>query len=269
MPVTEMRSRRRNKAGDRDVMAEDLRKDVRVGTAGWAIPRAEAERFAGEGAHLVRYARTLDCAEINATFYRQPRVSTMQRWRDAVPAGFRFSVKAPKSVTHTDRLRVGAARGELTGFLRAIGELGETLGPMLFQLPPRLEFEEGVAEEFLRVLREETEGGAVLEPRHASWFAPEVDDLLATYKVARAAADPARASVLGTEPGGWPGLVYFRLHGSPRIYYSAYGEEFLEELAGRMLSVAAEEVWCVFDNTASGAAAGDALALTRMLRRLM
>lgn len=249
-------------------MTTETRKDVRIGTAGWAIPTAVAEQFPGEGTHLERYARMLPCAEINATFYREPRVSTMERWREAVPAGFRFAVKAPKSMTHTARLRGDAVAGELTGFLRVVGHLGEALGPMLFQLPPSLAFDGAVAEEFLRRLRAETGGHAVLEPRHASWFRPEADELLTRYRVARVAADPARASTQAAEPGGWPGLVYYRMHGSPRMYYSPYEREFLTGLARRIGEVTAAEAWCVFDNTASGAAAADALTLRGMMNGL-
>jgi uncharacterized protein YecE (DUF72 family) len=116
------------------------------------------------------------------------------------------------------------------------------------------------------MLRERFAGALALEPRHASWFEPEADALLRDLRIARVLADPVRHAA-GAAPGGWPGRVYLRLHGAPRIYYSAYAPELLEALAGRMHRAADEgaEVWCIFDNTASGAAAGDALALLRLL----
>lgn len=81
-------------------------------------------------------------------------------------------------------------------------------------------------------------------------------------EVARVAADPARVPAAG-EPGGWPGLVYFRLHGSPRTYYSAYDEEYLDALASRLAEHAAagRQAWCIFDNTVLGAATRNALDL--------
>ena len=96
------------------------------------------------------------------------------------------------------------------------------------------------------------------EPRHRSWFTPEVDAWLAERRIARAAADPVPAPH-ASEPGGWRGLTYIRLHGSPRMYYSAYEAPFITALARRLEAVRGP-VWCVFDNTAEGAALGDALA---------
>ena len=90
----------------------------------------------------------------------------------------------------------------------------------------------------------------------------DVDSLLKAQRVARVAADPARVPVAG-EPGGYDRLVYYRLHGSPRIYYSAYPNETLTEI-GRMLEEKAAQgivTWCIFDNTALGAATSDALAV--------
>ncbi len=175
-----------------------------------------------------------------------------------MPEGFRFAVKAPKTITHEKKL--AGVEEELAGFLEGARGLGEKLGPVLFQLPPKLEFDAGVATEFFGVLRGRYAGVVVLEPRHASWFTEDAGEMLREFKVARVAADPARVPEAAV-PGGWDGVRYWRLHGSPRIYYSAYGEEWLRGLAGRVR----EEDWVVFDNTASGAAAGDALALERAL----
>ncbi len=230
----------------------------RIGTAGWGIPRAVAAEFGGEGSHLERYGRRLNCAEINSSFYKPPRASTWAKWVASVPDGFRFAVKAPKTITHEKKLiEVGE---EIAGFLDGARGLGEKLGPVLFQLPPKLEFKVGVAAEFFGVLRGLYAGVVVLEPRHASWFTEEVAAMLREVQVARVAADPARVPEAAL-PGGWEGVRYWRLHGSPRIYYSAYEAEWLRGLAESLR----EEDWVVFDNTASGAAAGDALELERML----
>jgi len=106
----------------------------------------------------------------------------------------------------------------------------------------------------------------VVEPRHASWFTPEVDGWLAERRIARVLADPVRHAA-GTWPGGWPALVYLRLHGSPRPYYSSYEPEVIAALAARIRTAAEEgrEVWCIFDNTAGQAAAGNALDLRGLL----
>ncbi len=124
-----------------------------------------------------------------------------------------------------------------------------------------------MADRFLDDLRSRTAGSVVCEPRHASWFTPDVDGLLGELRVARVAADPALVAGAG-EPGGWRGLSYYRLHGSPRIYYSAYSPEALSEIAERLVSDAATgvETWCIFDNTAAFAATGDALTTKGLMQ---
>ncbi len=239
---------------------------VRIGTAGWSIPRASAHAFPGEGAHLERYARTLPCAEINATFYRSPRASTYSRWAASVPADFRFSVKAPRAITHEAALLCPPA--QLQVFLDEAAQLGTHLGPILFQLPPKLAFDPGLATDFFTTLRDRYNGPAAIEPRHASWFTPDADLLLKQLQIARAAADPARVPA-AAHPAGSPELVYFRLHGSPRTYYSSYEPAYLESLAATLEhhSAAGAETWCIFDNTASGAAAANANDLQQLIRR--
>ena len=146
----------------------------------------------------------------------------------------------------------------LDGFLAEATQLGDRLGPLLVQLPPSLTFSADVAERFFASLRGRFDGDVALEPRHPSWFEPEAERLVTGYRVARVAADPAVVPA-AAEPGGWDGLVYYRLHGSPRMYYSAYPDEYLETLAETLTRAArSAEVWCIFDNTAASAATGDA-----------
>jgi uncharacterized protein YecE (DUF72 family) len=151
-------------------------------------------------------------------------------------------------------------------FLDQTQGLAEKRGPILMQLPPSLEFDGSVVARFFELARELYRGTVVCEPRHATWFTPAVDSLLKTYGVARVAADPATVS-LAASPGGCSGIAYFRLHGSPRKYWSRYGDAYLTTLATAMCQLmSADEVWCVFDNTASGAAAANALELSEKLR---
>jgi len=235
-----------------------------VGCAGWSLPLAEQEHFPGGGTHLSRYAGRFPVVEINTSFHRPHRPSTYARWAESVPAGFRFSVKIPKAITHVQRLL--DAEDALDTFLAEAGSLGDRLGCLLVQLPPSLAFDAEVAAAFFRALRERWPGAAACEPRHPDWFAPQADRLLAEMRVARVAADPAPVPA-AAEPGGWEGLVYRRLHGSPRTYYSAYGEDHVAALAPRLAMEAAAGApsWCIFDNTAAGAATTDALALLRHL----
>lgn len=237
---------------------------IRIGTAGWSLPADWKDRFPeGEG-HLQRYAGVFRAVEIDRTFYKTPRASTFRRWSESVPGAFRFALKVPKAVTHERRLE--ETREPLGEFLEAARELGDRLGPLLVQLPPSLEFDRGLARDFLEVMRGLHDGEAVLEARHRSWFATDAEDLLGRHRVARVAADPPRAEGDGL-PGAHRSLAYFRLHGQPELYRSAYRDGDLERWADRIRTAArkAEEVWCIFDNTAAGAATGDALALLDLL----
>ena len=137
---------------------------VRVGTAGWSIPRSKATAFPGEGTHLARYARVLPFVEINSSFYRPHRREVYRKWAAQTPRSFRFGVKLPREITHDARLR--DARSSLREFLEQAGGLGRRLGPLLVQLPPSLDYERQVADRFFALVRERHAGDIVCEPRH-------------------------------------------------------------------------------------------------------
>jgi uncharacterized protein YecE (DUF72 family) len=206
---------------------------------------------------LQRYASIFQAVEINSTFHRHHRPATYARWAESTPDNFRFSLKLPKSITHQRKLV--DVDEPLEEFLAGARLLGRKLGPILVQLPPSLAFDPGLATSFFTTLRDRHAGLIVCEPRHASWFAGDADGLLKTSGIGRVAADPAVVPA-AAEPGGRPELAYYRLHGSPRKYFSAYEGETIRHLAST-LEESTGEVWCIFDNTASGAAAGDALNL--------
>ena len=233
-----------------------------IGCAGWSLGREYWPQFPAEGTHLQRYAARFDCVEINSSFYRPHRRQTYARWADSVPPGFRFSVKVPKQITHEWRLR--DCDQALDEFLGQCEGLADRLGCLLVQLPPSLAFEPTSAEAFFVALRQRFAGDVVLEPRHESWVVAA--PMLQAYRISQVVVDPSRISNDGSAQG-WAGVRYWRLHGAPRIYHSAYDERCLRALA-EQLKVAAEEggaVWCIFDNTASGAALGNALALAALI----
>jgi uncharacterized protein YecE (DUF72 family) len=233
--------------------------DIRTGTAGWALPRTVRDQFPEGSSNLARYAGRLNAAEINTSFYRPHRRSTYARWADTVGEDFRFAVKLPKAISHEAKLQ---DCGEtLATFLEQAGGLGTKLGPLLLQLPPKLAFDAALVERFFRTFRDASEAQLVCEPRHPSWFAPEADALLAAHRVARVAADPAVVPQ-AAQPGGWPGLAYFRLHGSPRTYWSSYDAPALAHWANAARKADAAQCWIIFDNTTSGAATENALALS-------
>ncbi len=244
---------------------------MRIGTAGWAVSREVAADFPGEDRHLQRYARVLDCAEINSSFHRSHRLAVYERWAASTPLAFRFAAKLPKSITHDARLQ--GVREPLQRFLGEVTGLAERLAVLLVQLPPSLAFEARPVRAFFRLLRGSFAGAVVCEPRHASWFAPAVDRELAALGVGRAAASPARWPE-AARPGGWLGpagdgrgaVLYHRWHGEPRVYWSRYELQWLRARAAELTCWPREaDGWCVFDNTASGAAIVNALELRALI----
>lgn len=230
-----------------------------IGTAGWSIPAALADRFPAEGSQLQRYAAVMDGVEINSSFYRSHRPQTYERWAGSTPAHFRFAVKLPRQISHDGRLE-GAAE-PLARFVGETGALGRKWAVLLVQLPPSLVLDAAVAGHFFEQARAAFGGAIVCEPRHPSWFTPEAGLLMRQLGIARAGVDPAQ----------WPGsaeplahrrLAYHRWHGSPRVYWSSYDEDWLQARRAAMRALPASTVrWCIFDNTASGAALQNALQL--------
>ena len=205
----------------------------------------------------------LTCTEINSSFYRPHQNATYARWAASVPPGFRFSVKAPRTITHDARLvEVDALIDAFHGQVR---HLEEKLGCVLVQLPPKLAFDADVAAAFFSAMQARFDCMLACEARHPSWFDAGATHLLTAAGVTRVIADPAQG-----QPGPHvptTAAIYTRLHGAPRIYYSSYPDDYLARLSAQIdaARVAGRQAWCIFDNTASGAATANALAVQRAL----
>ena len=131
------------------------------------------------------YATRLGAVEINNTFYRMPKADLLERWRDAVPGGFRFALKASRRITHHQRLK--DAGDSVDHLFRTAEVLGEHLGPFLFQLPPYLKRDVDRLASFLEILPDDLRGA--FEFRHASWFDDEVFALLESAGASLCIAD--------------------------------------------------------------------------------
>ncbi|WP_312517187.1 DUF72 domain-containing protein [Massilia sp.] len=231
-----------------------------VGCAGWSLPKACADAFPVEGSHLERYAAVFPTVEINSSFYRPHKPETYARWADSVPDDFRFAVKVPRAVTHDARLI--EVDEQLDRFHGEAGMLGEKLGCLLVQLPPRFGFVDAPAHAFFDSLRARFGCTVAFEARHPSWFSEPASALLRECEVVRVIADPAAGQPGEHEPTS-ERAVYVRLHGTPRIYYSSYPADEIAAWRARLEAQAAagRTVWCIFDNTAEGASVPNALEL--------
>ncbi|GAC1422866.1 MAG: DUF72 domain-containing protein [Burkholderiaceae bacterium] len=205
----------------------------------------------------------MSAVEINSSFYRPHRPATYARWAQSVPDGFRFSVKLPRSITHERRLV--DIEAPLTQFAVEATALGEKLGCILVQLAPSLKFEAAVAAAFFVQLKARFACTISCEARHPTWFDDIATALLREHAIVRVIADPAVGQSGAHVPTA--SALYLRLHGSPQRYYSAYSPEYLAALSLQIDShrTAGREVWCIFDNTASGAALPNALATLEAL----
>ena len=223
-----------------------------IATAAWSIPRTVAAAFPDEGSGLARYASVFDGVEVNSTFYRRHKTSTFERWAATTPEAFRFAVKIPREITHQHAMK--NIRQPFVIFLQDISALGDKRGPLLCQLPPSLRFDLENFEAAFDTMRTLDQGPIVIEVRHKSWASEHAIALLQRYSIDRVLADPALvwpASDFRQQPR------YVRLHGKPKVYYSRYSDAEISAFSKLLGS----DSWCVFDNTASGAAIENALTM--------
>lgn len=237
-----------------------------VGCAGWAIRSEYSRSFPSTGTHLERYAREFSAVEINSSFYGPHRGATYARWAKSTPDAFRFAVKAPKSITHDSRLR--GVEDRLASFLDEVSNLETKLGPLLFQFPRGFIFDQRVFEAAFEFLRNRFGGAVTYEPRDPSWLQPAALERAKCFALSLVHADPPGTASFPISLDD-SDLLYFRLHGSPHMYYSRYSAERLAGVAERIRSATNRGVatWCIFDNTASGEALRNAFELKELLSR--
>jgi len=238
---------------------------IHIGTSGWQYKHWEGSFYpAGLPGRdfLDFYAKTFRTVELNNTFYQLPDEKTFTHWRTTVPEGFIFSVKASRYITHMKKLR--DPRKSTSLFLERADILGEKLGPVLFQLPPRWHCNTERFHTFLDVLPRKYK--CVFEFRDKSWFIPEIYDMLEEYGMAFCIYDfngqlsPKRITA---------DFVYLRLHGPGEPYRGQYGTAVLAGWAGAFSTWSGQgkEVYCYFDNDEAGYAAKDALRLKKMIEK--
>jgi uncharacterized protein YecE (DUF72 family) len=238
---------------------------IRIGTSGWHYRHWVGPFYpagTASGGYLLRYRESFDTVEINNTFYHLPDPATLAAWRDAVPPGFCFACKASRYITHMKKLAhpVDSTRR----FFAAVETLGDALGPILFQLPPRWHCDVERLGAFLEALPSHRH--YAFEFRDESWFRGAVRELLAAHRVAWCIYDlgGVRSPIAVTA-----GFVYVRLHGPGRPYEGRYDGRTLRGWARRFDGWLADgrDVYCYFDNDQLGYAPHDALRLRRMVGR--
>jgi len=237
--------------------------ELRIGTSGWHYRHWVGVLYpAGlpPASWLARYAEVFDTVELNNSFYRLPREEDFSRWRDGTPGGFVFAVKASRFITHVKRL--SGCEEPLRLFLERAGRLGDKLGPVLFQLPPRLEADPQRLRRFLDLLPRGLR--SAWEFRHPSWFTEEVYALLRERGACLCVADSPRFPCCREVTASF---AFVRLHGGRELYGSEYSRKELAGWAGWIRSRLEEgvSVFIYFNNDARGYAVTNALALKQMM----
>ncbi len=201
------------------------------------------------------YSRHFNTYEYNGTFYRFPVVQNLLSWHDRVPDDFKFSVKVPRTITHIKRLeRCGE---EIKEFYLVAGEgFKNKLACILWQLPPGFSFSGDRLESVVRAMRPDFKN--VVEFRHESWWRGEVFTKLSENGITFCNVSYPRlpAAIRPTTQTG-----YIRMHGTPRLFYSEYTKEDVENLYREVNAAGFGEAYVYFNNTASTAAIINALQL--------
>jgi uncharacterized protein YecE (DUF72 family) len=230
-----------------------------IGTSGWSYKHWKGNFYPPDlpqNKWLHHIASTFDTVEINATFYREPRTSTFQKWHDETPDHFLFSIKANRFITHIKRLK--DVRDPLKRFYHVIAPLKEKIGCLLFQLPPSLHYDKGLINCFLNQL--DPIYRTTIEVRHSSFLAETFYQALREKNIAFCWSDTAGRYPYNEEITA--DFLYIRLHGSPILYRSSYSKEFLEGFGNKIRTIG-RDAFVYFDNDAEGHAPKNAFFLKK------
>ena len=195
------------------------------------------------------YAETFNTLELNVTFYRFPVLKSLENWYNTSPANFSFAVKVPRLITHYKKF--SDCTRLIDDFYNLITKgLKEKLGPVLFQLPPRFNYTKERLDKIVKSMYKEFKN--VIEFRDSSWWKPAVFNRFKKEGLVFCGIDYPG---LPNEPVITSKTAYYRFHGNPRLYYSAYKRNELKTIADSILAnKKITEAFIFFNNTATAAA---------------
>ncbi|HET9743975.1 MAG TPA: DUF72 domain-containing protein [Terriglobales bacterium] len=240
---------------------------IRIGTSGWHYKHWVGKFYPAKlpaTQMLAYYDERFDSVEINNSFYMLPKFETMRGWRAATPKNFEFAVKASRFLTHNKKLK--EPENALENFLPRAEALGEKLGPILFQLPPKWRLNVERLAEFLAALPKYHH--YAFEFREPSWLTDSVYDLLRRHNAGFCIYELAGFHSPIELTADW---TYVRLHGPGGKYQGSYSGSALRDWAERIVEWDSElkRVYVYFDNDEAGYAAFNALRLKRMVGELL
>lgn len=189
------------------------------------------------------YCEHFNTLELNVTFYKFPTEKSLSKWYNTSPEGFKFSVKAPRVITHFKKFT--ACESMLQDFYTSIHDgLKEKLGCVLFQLPSQLVYSEELLTRIITQLHPDFKN--VIEFRHESWWNEIVFQKLKKENITFCCISYPKLPDNVVHTGN---KLYYRFHGVPVLYKSFYPNDFLEEVNNKIKSQRLSEVWIYFNNT--------------------
>lgn len=205
------------------------------------------------------YCTQFNTYELNASFYNFPTPKSLQTWYRKSPAEFKYSIKAPKIITHTKKLV--DCQVELAEFYKACeAGLKDKLACVLFQLPPSFHYTPERLDLILASVNPDFSNA--IEFRNASWWTESVYQAFRQHKLIFSSVNYPK---LPTEIIATTQTAYVRMHGNPRLFYSEYSKEELDAVMGQLAAHKFKQVFVYFNNTAS--TAGILNALTMNLKK--
>ena len=238
---------------------------IRIGCSGWNYPHWRNAFYPDRlpvRAWFAFYAEQFDTVEINNSFYRLPKAETFDAWRNQASPGFVYSVKANRFITQAKKLK--DCEEPVARMIAPTRHLGQTLGPILYQLSPMLGMNLDRLEAFLGLLP--TDLTHVFEFREKSWYTDATLALLDRFRAGFVVHDfPEKLSPRWASGN----LAYVRFHGGIGKYYGRYPDEVLLDWSDWMIrhATAGRSVWAYFNNDIGAAAIDDALRLKAMIRQ--
>ncbi|MDB5011523.1 MAG: hypothetical protein JWQ06_2312 [Mucilaginibacter sp.] len=206
------------------------------------------------------YCQHFNTLELNVTFYRFPQLSFLQTWYQKSPESFRFSVKAPRAITHYKKFN--DVTDLISSFYETINEgLQQKLGPVLFQMPPSFRYDEQRLERMINNL--DTSFNNVLEFRHVSWWREDVYKILADHHIAFCGMSHPTLpdDIIQNTP-----VIYYRFHGVPDLYRSPYSTEFLQTVVNTLtIDENVKQGWFYFNNDIEATAIANAKEMIGMV----
>jgi uncharacterized protein YecE (DUF72 family) len=240
-----------------------MKQKIFIGTSGWNYKHWKENFYPKDTPQkdwLKFYAEKLDTVEINNSFYHLPKEKTFESWKEIVGKNFVYSVKASRYITHMKKLH--ECRDSVKTFLDRAKILDNKLGPILFQLPPYLQFDYDKLNDFLNTLPKKYK--YTIEFRHKSWWKDETYELLKKKNIAFCIYELGKKV---SPEDVTADFAYIRFHGPSGKYKGNYHSQTFKKWVKKFKSWEAKEIYCYFDNDEKGYAAKNALRLKEILKR--